>query len=112
MSDEPIPDAAPVLIGRRGTPDGPPPAQSVVDALHASLRASEVYVRVLIDRVELARTSDLVRLDRMPADALVQLTALSDALQGGADRALRQLDPALARTARALAELAREPRRR
>jgi hypothetical protein len=108
MPDEPTTNAAPVPIRPHtaGEPSAPPP-EFVVRRLQASLRATEMYVRIMIDRIELARISDLVRLDGAPTDALVQLTAISDALQSGANRTLGHLDPRLARKMAAVADLAR-----
>lgn len=80
----------------------------MVRELSASLRAADVYVRLLIDRMELASTTGLLPLDGVPADALAQLTAASEAFQSGADRTLGHLDPGLAQTARAVADLMRE----
>lgn len=106
MPDEPTIHAAPVPIRPHTARELSPPPESVVRKLQASLRATEVYVRILIDRIELARTSDLVRLDGVPTDALVQLTAVSDTLQGGADRTLGHLDPELARKTQGVADMA------
>ena len=108
MTDEPIPDDPPVPIRYRREPEGAAPPAGAVRGLYASLRATAEYVRVLIDRIELAGSSDLVRLDGVPAAALVQLTACSDALQRGADVTLDHLDPQLARTMAAVADLARQ----
>jgi hypothetical protein len=108
MPDEPIIDAVPVPIRSRPGLEGLAPPQAVVRELHASLRATAEYVRVLIDRIELAESSDLVRLDGVPANVLVQLTAHANALQRGADSALDRLDPNLARSVGAVADLARQ----
>lgn len=105
MSDKPSINRAPVPI-RSGAASSEPP-EAIVRDLRASLRATDVYVRLLLDRIELACTSDLVRLDGVPADALAQLTGASEALQGGASRALSHIDPHLARTAGAVADLMR-----
>lgn len=105
MSDEPITDSAPVPMRPSRGPNAPAPPEAVVRAVHASLRATEAYVRVLVDRIEMSRTSDLVRLDGVPADALVRLAAISDALQDGADRVLHQLDVRLAQKMRDIADL-------
>ena len=109
MTDQPIPEDAPVPIRSRrpGLEESAPP-QGVVRGLHASLRATAEYVRVLIDRIELAESSDLVRLDSVPAQALVQITVRSDALQRDVDRALEHVDPSLARSMLAVADLARQ----
>jgi hypothetical protein len=106
MPDEPTSNAAPVPIRPHVVREPSPPPASVVRTLHASLRATEVYVRILIDRIELARLGDLVQLDGLPTDAIVQLTAFSDALQGGAHRALGHVDLELARKAQAVADMA------
>jgi hypothetical protein len=106
MPDEPTTNAAPVPIRPHAAREPVAPPEPVVQRLQASLRATEMYVRTLIDRIELARISDLVRLDGVPTDMLVQLAAVSDALQSGAHRTLRHLDPRLARKTRAIADMA------
>lgn len=108
MPDEPNTNSAPLPLRPRREQQAAAPPESTVHAAHTSLRATETYVRTLIDRIELARTSRLVRLDGVPADALVQVTAVSDALQDGADRVLGHLDAGLAQTARSVADLARQ----
>jgi hypothetical protein len=108
MPDQPITTSAPLPMRSRLERATAGPPESAIHAAHASLRATEAYVRVLIDRIELARTSDLVRLDRVPADALVRLTAVSDALQDGADGVLRHLDAGLAQRMRTVADLAQQ----
>jgi hypothetical protein len=106
MPDEPTTNAAPVSIRPWTAPEPVAPPELVVQRLQASLRATEMYVRTLIDQIELARISDLVRLDGVPTDLLVQLTAVSDALQGRAHGTLRHLDPKLARKTQAVADMA------
>jgi hypothetical protein len=92
MADKRAIGGAPVPIRSHLAPrERSAPPDAIVDALRASLRATGVYVRLLIDRIELACTTDLLRLDGVPADALAQLTAASEALQGRADCALGML---------------------
>lgn len=107
MSDEPITDAAPVPIRPGTASETSPPPESVVRNLHASLRATEVYLRVLIDRIELSLTSDLVRLDAVPPDALLRLTTVSDSFHGDADLVLGHLSPEVAWKAQGIADMAR-----
>jgi len=107
MTDEPIPHAEPLPLRPSAARGAPPPAW-VVRRLLASLRATEVYVRLLVDRIELARTSGLVQLGGVPANVLVQLADASDVLRERADHTLGRLDPQVARTARAVAEIACE----
>jgi hypothetical protein len=110
MSDDPIIETAPLPL-RRAAPEASPPPESVVRELHASLRATEVYVGVLIDRIELARTSGLVQLDGVPADVFVKLIGISNTLQTGAGSALTHLDRDLAGKVQAVAALAYESAR-
>ncbi|HZV74070.1 MAG TPA: hypothetical protein VFF79_10175 [Conexibacter sp.] len=82
--------------------------QRLVQQVRASLRAADVYARVLSDRFELACTTDPHLLDGVPADLLPHLIAASDAFQDGARHALWHIEPELARNARVIADLARE----
>jgi hypothetical protein len=84
------------------------PQQQIVHDVRASLRATDVYVRFLIDRLELALTSDLVHLDGVPDEALVRLLAASDAFRDGAGRTLAHISPDLAQSARTIASLAEQ----
>jgi hypothetical protein len=84
-----------------------PPAR-IVDDARASLRAADMYVRVLIDRIDLSCTSDLAGLGEVSADDLARLAAASDAFVREADRTLAHLHPDVARNARIVADLARE----
>jgi len=110
MSDEPIIETAPVPL-QRAAPEASPPPESVVRELHASLRATEVYIGVLSDRIEMARTSALVQLDGVPADVFIKLIGISNTLQHEAHSALAHLDRDLASKAQAVAELAYESAR-
>ena len=75
----------------------------------ASLRATDVYVRLLHDRLELARrTTGQDPLGRLDGPALLHVAAVSDALQRAAEDALAQIEPQLAMRARLVAETARE----
>jgi hypothetical protein len=82
------------------------PRDDILRVALASLRRTEVYARVLIDQFELARNSDLVTLEDVPSMTLVELTGVSDTLQGGAHRTLLRLSADLARNARMVADLA------
>lgn len=82
----------------------------VLPRLRVSLGAAEVYVRILLVQLELASTSDLVSLERIPASALAELTHASHALQASGHRTLHHLDPSLAQRTRTLADLAHTPR--
>jgi len=70
-------------------------------------------VGLLVDRIDLAYAPD-ARRERgradvpadVPAEALLRLTAISDALQEASDAALCHLDPELARRAWATADVA------
>jgi hypothetical protein len=84
------------------------PPSEIVHDVRASLRATDVYVRFLIDRLELALTSDLVHLDGVPDDALVRLLAASDAFRDGAGSTLAHISPDLAQSARTIASLAEQ----
>lgn len=97
---------APSTVRPVGEPPAPPAA--IVRELRASLRASDVYVSLVIDRLELASASDPRPLERVPSDAVVQLSAASEALQAGATRILAHLSPTLAARAEEMAELMRE----
>ena len=105
MSEKPTPENTPIPIRRHGDPVL---SQTIVQDALASLRATEVYVGILIDRIELACASDLIVLEGVPAESLIQLTASSQALQGRANRALGQMDRGLARAAYIVADLARQ----
>ncbi|HXE45933.1 MAG TPA: hypothetical protein VN635_12140 [Conexibacter sp.] len=86
-----------------------PAPESVVLALYASLRGTAAYVALLVDRIDMAHLPD-AQIERtpadVPADLLVRLTALCDALRAAADAVLCQLDPLLARRAWAAADVA------
>ncbi len=73
-----------------------------------TLRATEVFAEVLSDRIAFASATDASQLDGVSADHLVQLIAISDAFQDGACRTLWFIEPELARSARVVAQLARD----
>jgi hypothetical protein len=75
----------------------------------ASLRATDVYLRVVTFRLELARrSSNPAGLGRLDAAALLCIAAALDALQSAAENALEQIDRQAAARARLAAETARE----
>lgn len=75
----------------------------------ASLRASDVYVRLLQDRLEHARRARVGGgLGRLEASALLRVIAVSDALQRSCEEALAQIDRQLAARARLVGEAAAE----
>jgi hypothetical protein len=107
--NDPSSDRAPVPIRpRRVLGDPPAPPERIVRELRASLCASDVYAGLVIDRLALACTTSLLRLDGVPVHAIAQLTAASEAFQTGADRVLAHLDPAFADRAARMAGLMRE----
>jgi len=83
--------------------------EAVVVRLYASLCGTATYVALLVDRIDMACVPD-AQLGRapadVPADVLMRLTAVSDALQEASDAALCHLDPRLARRAWAAADVA------
>jgi hypothetical protein len=83
--------------------------ESVVLRLYASLRGTATLVGLLVDRIDMAYAPG-AQVDRVPADVpaevLVRLTAVSDALREASDAALCHLDPRLARRAWAAADMA------
>lgn len=87
--------------------------EAVVLRLYASLRGAATYVGLLVDRIDLAYAgnaqSDHQPAD-VPADVLLQVIAVSDALQEATDAALCHLDPRLAQRAWAAADLASQSR--
>ncbi len=84
-----------------------PPARLVHEA-RASLRATVVYASALSDRFELACTWEPTLLDGIPADFLLHLAAVSEAFQDGARHTLWFIEPELARSAQAVAGIARD----
>lgn len=102
-------DEASIDRCRRRSRGASPAPEAVVLRLYASLRGTATYVGLLVDRIDMAYVPD-ARLDCVPADVpaevLVRLTAVSDALQDACDAALCHLDPRLARRAWAAAGLA------
>lgn len=82
--------------------------EHLLRATEASLRATDVYRRLLNDRLELARTTHApTGLGRLDGAALLHVAAASDALQRAAEDALAQIEPQLAKQARLVAEAAR-----
>jgi hypothetical protein len=104
MSAKQTPPPTPVPI-RPHAPQATSPPPSVVRKLHASLRAAEVYLQVLTDRIELARTQGLVQFPGVPAKALIHLITVSNALQDSAERTMVHLDPELAQLTQAVADM-------
>lgn len=91
---------------RMSTPKVP---EHLLRATEASLRATDVYRRLLNDRLELARTTHApAGLGRLDGAALLRVAAASDALQRAAEDALAQIEPRLGKRARFVAEAARE----
>jgi hypothetical protein len=90
-------------------PPTSPAPEHLLRATEASLRASDVYPRLLNDRLELARTTHApAGLGRLDGAALLRVAAASDALQRAAQDALAQIEPQLANRARLVAGAARE----
>lgn len=87
----------------------PTAPEHLVRTTEASLRETDVYLRVLTFRLELARrSSNPAELGRLDAAALLPITAAAAALQDAAEHALAQIDRQAARRARLAAETARE----
>lgn len=83
--------------------------EHVRSASEAGLRATEVYVRLLHDRLEHARRATTAgSLGRLDAGALQRVIAASDALQGACENALAQIDRQIATKARLVADAAAE----
>jgi hypothetical protein len=83
--------------------------EQLLRTTEASLRATDVYLRLLSFRLELARhMGSAAGLGRLDGPALLRIAAASDALQSAADGALAQIDRQAATKARQAAELARE----
>jgi hypothetical protein len=75
----------------------------------ATLRAADVYSRLLIDRLELARRAgDRSRLGALDGVALLHVAVVGEALQRAMSEALAQVDRELARRAQLIAETASE----
>ena len=92
---------------------GTPPTSTVPDdllrATEATLRATDVYARLLTHRLELARRANApTGLGNLDGAALLRATAAADALTSAAADALAQIDRQLAARAQAVAEIARE----
>jgi hypothetical protein len=85
------------------------PPKHVRLASEASLRASDVYVRLLCDRLETARRARVGGdLGRLEASALHRVIAASGALQHACEDALAHIDRQLAERARLVAHAAAE----
>jgi hypothetical protein len=91
-------------VGRQA--DGPP--QRLVDEARASLRATAVYVHAIADRLDFAVAIDPEGLERVPADSLIHLVVVSDALQDAARHTLWFVDPEAAGKSQVLAGLERD----
>ena len=77
-------------------------------ATEATLRATDVYVRLLTHRLELARRANApTGLGNLDGAAVLRAAAAADALTSAAADALSQIDRQLAARARAVAEVAR-----
>jgi hypothetical protein len=86
-----------------------PAPEHLLRTTEASLRATEVYLRLLNDRLELARTTHAPGgLGGLDGAVLLRVAAASDALQCAAEDALAQIERQLANRARFVAEAARE----
>ncbi len=75
--------------------------------MRASLQATHAYATLLTNQLELACTSDLVDLDRLPADALARLTVASDSFQAHAEHVMAHFGASIAENARAMADVMR-----
>ncbi|HET6448682.1 MAG TPA: hypothetical protein VFG31_06185 [Conexibacter sp.] len=83
--------------------------EHLVTASEASVRATEVYARLLHDRLEHARRARVGGgLGRLDASALQRVIAASDALQHACEDALAQIDRQIATRARLVAQAAAE----
>jgi hypothetical protein len=83
--------------------------EHLVRSTEASLRATDVYLRIVTFRLELARrSSNPAELDGLDAAALLRIAVASGALQDAAENALVQIDGQAASRARLAAEMARE----
>lgn len=93
-------------------PRRPPSAEvprHLLTAGETSLRATEVYVRLLHDRLEHARRARVGGgLGRLEACELHRVIGVSDALQRSCEDALAQIDHQLATRARLVAQAAAE----
>jgi hypothetical protein len=81
---------------------------ALIQRAQASLRAASALAHVLSDRLAYACATDVGQLDTISAEHLVQLIAVSDALQDGACRTLWLIEPELAQNGRIIARLARD----
>jgi hypothetical protein len=87
------------------SPASPVP-EHLLRTTEASLRATDVYLRLVSFRLDLARHTDSAAgLGRLDGAALMRIAAASDALQSAAENALAQIDRQAARKARLAAEL-------
>jgi hypothetical protein len=93
----------------RRPPSSEPPEQLRL-ASEASLRATAVHVRLLHDRLEMARNACRLGggLGRLETSALHRVIAASDALQHACEEALAQIDRRLAAQARLVGNAAAE----
>jgi len=84
-------------------------SEQLLHRTEATLRAADVYSRLLIDRLEVARRAgDRSRLGGLDGGALLHVAVVGEALQRAAAEALAQLDRELARRAQLVAETASE----
>ena len=98
-----------LAFARPRRPPSSEPPEHVRLASEASLRASEVHVRLLYDRLETARRARVGGgFGRLEASALHRVVATSEALQHACEEALAQIDRQLAARARLVAQAAAE----
>jgi len=98
-----------LAFARPWRPRSSDPPEHLRLASEASLRASDVHVRLLYDRLETARRARLGGgLGRLDASALHRVIATSDVLQHACEEALAQIDRQLAERADLVAQAAAE----
>lgn len=98
-----------LVFTRPRRPRSSEPPEHLRLASETSLRESDVYVRLLCDRLESARRVRVGGgLGRLEATALLRVIASSDALQRSCGEALAQIDRQLAERADLVAQAAAE----
>jgi len=98
-----------LAFARPRRPRSSEPPEYLRLASEASLRASDVHVRLLCDRLEIARCARVGGgLGRLEAGALHRVIAASDALQHAYEQAFAQIDRQLAERADLVAQAAAE----
>lgn len=104
-----IPNAGNVIPFQRPAHQPRPTApERLLRTTEASLRATDVYLRMLSFRLDLARHTNRAGLGRLDGPALLRIVAASDALQSAVENSLAQIDRQAATKARQAAESARE----